>query len=184
MAIDPAATEKYVSARTSKTAIGLLATYHDGRKFLFYLVADYLKPSQMFDEIFKAGERYANYLRNTYLEANAGFKVLGPIISDEQRVRGLYLGLKPFAAVGEKDGRIRSNVQPELEANTLYVHKNYYQSLITELSSFPQSHQKDILDMLSMAIANARKPLSPEDISKVNLNDEWFKNRRVTATGY
>jgi len=184
MAIDPAATEKYISAKTSKSAIGLLAQDWEGNKYLFALKADYISPSKLFDETFQMASRFGQYVRNTYLESNAGFKVLGPLFRDEERRRGIYLGLQPFPAIGDKDARIRSNLQPELDAGRLFVHEVFMPEVVEELGAFPQSHKKDIIDMLSSAVANSRQPLAPEEIERRRgLRDQWSR-RPKNAVGY
>lgn len=184
MAVDPAATEKYISAKTSKSAVGIVATSWDGKKFLIALRAGYYSPSQLFEEIFAASDPFRQYLRATFLEANAGFKVLGPLLREEERKRGRYIGLKPFASVGDKDARIRSVLQPELDAQRVFVHGAYVADVNEELRSFPQSHKKDILDMLSIAIANARQPISADEVARrAAIVDPWSRRPR-NAVGY
>lgn len=184
MAIDPAATEKYISAKTSRSAIGILAQDWNSNKFLISLRADYISPSKLFDEVFKEHRRFGRYIRNTFLEANAGFKVLGPLLRDEERKRGQYIGLKPFPSIGDKDARIRSTLQPELDAGRLFIHEVHLRDVEEELNAFPQSHKKDIIDMLSIAVSNSRAPLAPDELQRrKHLNDQWSK-RPQNAVGY
>ena len=108
-----------------------------------------------------------------------------PLLRDEQRKRNIFLGLRPFPAVGDKDARIRSALQPQLEKGSLYVHENIHTLVREEQVAFPQSRKKDILDMLTIAINNRSKPLNQnwKDLQKEA--DKAFANRSPgNATRY
>lgn len=184
MAIDPAATERYISARTSRTAIGIIAMDCQERVFAIATVADYLAPSAMLEKVFTTHGRFINHVRNAYLEANAGFKILGPIIRDEERRRGHYLGLRPFSATGEKDARIRSTLQPVLADGRFYINKPDAATIIEEIGAFPQGTKKDILDMLSIGISNLRRPMTPEMLDLSQMEETWFSHRTSNIAGY
>ena len=162
MAVDPAATERYVSAKTSRSAVGVLATHWSGRKFLVDLRVGFIEPNMLFDWVFEMADRWKRYLRATYLESNAGFKVLGPLLRNEQAGRGVWLHLQPFVAVGEKVGRIRSDLDPEFAKGNLYTLEQYQDAVQEEAEAFPQSSKRDILDMLSTAVRMSREPETPE----------------------
>lgn len=184
IAIDPAATEKYISAKTSRTAVGVLATHSSGLKFFISVHADYVTPLRMFDWIFGDADKFERFLRGAFLEANAGFKVLGPIIKEEMRRRKKYFHLDSSPAFGDKDARIRSNLQPELEEGRIFVHEAYYDLVYEELRSFPQSQKKDILDMMSTAVSVSICPPTQEEMIREKLADDDFNNRLVGAAGY
>lgn len=184
MSVDPAATEKYISAKTSRSVVGVMVTTSEGTKHLVRLHADFVKPQGMFDWIFEEARRFAAYLRATNLESNAGFKVLGPILQDQSITNGVWLHLKPFAAAGDKDARIRSNLQPELEGKRLYVAEPYISTVMEELMSFPQSGKKDVLDMLAIGVANAQVPPGEDEKREAREAEEAWAHRTSNVTGY
>lgn len=187
---DPAATERYINARTSRTAIGVLATHCSGKRFLIWLRADYVEPSKMMDWLFEANRTFAGYRRGTFLETNGPFKILvspktgSGVLRDEEKKRGETLSLRGFNVSGDKDARIRSYLQPELESGNLYVLESYLHLVDEERRSFPMSTKKDILDMLASAVMLSHKPISESDlIKRQELEDEW-DNRIHGAAGY
>lgn len=167
MAVDPAGTEKMVSAKTSKSAVGVIATHHSGKHVLIDLRADFVSPTVMFDWMFEFGKKYGKYLRATFLEANAGFKVLGAILRKEQNERGVYLGLRTFPSIGDKDARIRNTLDPVFREKKLLVCKGFEGKVEEETKGFPQSRKKDILDMLSSGISNTIIPEDPAEEAKI-----------------
>ena len=187
---DPAATERYVNARTSRTAIGALATHSSGRRFLFWLRADYVQPNTMMDWLFEASAIYGKYRRATFLEANGPFKVfVDPttgtgVLREEERKRGKHLALRGFTVHSDKDARIRSYLQPELEAGNLYVLESYLPLIEDERKAFPMSSKKDVLDMLASAVMLSQRPFEQKELEKIKeVEDEW-DNRRVNLAGY
>lgn len=187
---DPAATERYVTARTSRTAVGVLATHYSGKRFLIWLRADYVEPTKMMDWLFEANRTYAGYRRGTFLEVNGPFKILvdpktgSGILREEERKRGESLSLRGFSVSGDKDARIRSYLQPELEAGNLYVLESFLPTVDEERKAFPMSNKKDVLDMLASAVMLSSRPMSESEIIKrQEMDDEW-ENRIHGAAGY
>lgn len=185
LAVDPAATERRVSAKTSRTAVGVVAVHSSGRKFLIDLRVGFVSPLAMFDWIFSLKERFSPRVRATLLESNAGFKVLSPILREEEKKRGVWLHLAPFAAAGEKVARIRATLLPELEAGRLYIASVHFDAVEEEKRGFPQAvHKMDILDMLSTGIAGAYVPAAPEEVVASREADEAFMYRTSNVAGY
>ena len=184
MAVDPAASERYVSAATSKSAVCVLATRHDGKKFILDVRAGFVKSTQMFDWMFELAWKYRGILRQTYLEANAGFKLLGPIVHEEEMRRGIWLNLQAAPAFGDKNARIRVNLQPELEMRRLYVCEAYAAEVESEQKLFPQSLRKDILDCLSHAVARSVTPEAPEVLAEAKVREEMHRYRGSSCVGY
>jgi phage terminase large subunit-like protein len=86
------------------------------------------------------------------------FKVLRPLILAEQQRRDAVIRLRPVSAKGDKDQRIRSYLQPEFERGAIYAVKSAEAAIRGEMQVFPDGHQKDVLDMLALAIAASVKP--------------------------
>lgn len=184
MAIDPAASEKYLNARTSRTAIVVVATDTRDHKYIIGLHADYVNTRVMFDWIFEMAEKFAKHLRATHLETNAGFKLLEPQLRMEQQRRRMWIGLRPDPAVGDKIARIRSILQAPYADGKIHVLEGYRLMVEEEQRAFPQTMKMDILDALSAAVANGMRPLSTEEKIQQEEEEDWWENRRVGATGY
>ena len=185
LAVDPAGTDHYVSARTSKTVVLGLATHWTEVRVIFSLHAGYYSTLEMFDHMFQDAYKFRDYLRKTYLEANAGFKVLEPLLKREQVMRGKYLSLHAFPSVGDKTIRIRNDLQPLLDRGLIYCLDTYRDEVEGELISFPQSEHRDILDALSIAVRNSQVPPSPEELKLQREAEETWANRVITnVTGY
>lgn len=184
-ACDPAATERYITAKTSRSAVMVLATHWTGKKFVISLNVDYVSPLRMFDWMFANQKKFGAWIRSTYLEANAGFKVLGPILSKEEEERKQWLNLRSYPAMGDKTARIRSDLQPEMQKGNIYVLEDAFSEVDEEKNTFPQSVKKDVLDVLSSLVRNSTVPLSPKDRLKMEYAEEqWRNNRTSNVTGY
>lgn len=181
---DPAATERYISAKTSRSVSLLLATHHSGRKFIISLHVGYVEIHTMFDWIFDDIEKFGRYMSGYFLETNAGFKVLDPILQKEMARRGVWFNLEPFPAVGEKVARIRSDLDPEFSKSRIHVLPEFRAEVEEETRAFPQSIKKDILDALSIAVRNSIRPNSPEEEEEYRDEEEFWRNRTRNLAGY
>jgi phage terminase large subunit-like protein len=193
-ACDPAASEKGFHAKTSRSAVGVLAHAADDKRFLIALNVDFVAASRMFDWMFSNAIKFDGYLQKTVLEAQGAFKILNSILRNEENRRRTeayvngqkfaYLNLQSVNKAGEKDAVIRSSLDPLLRQNLLYVDKNLKTKVLEELNTFPQSPRKDILDMLSLAINSTIRPLDEREIKMKRRRDNRFYNRMANAAGY
>ena len=181
---DPAASERGTSAKTSRTAIGVLATDPQSRRFLIWLRVDYVSTQQLFDWLFEASRTFKGYIRGTFLEQNGPFRMLQGQIQREQQLREEWIGLRPFTSVGEKTARIRTALDPEFAKGHIYVCEAFKLTVMEETRAFPQSHKKDILDMLAAGVLSAIRPFDEKEQSQRNTADEQFANRRRNSAGY
>lgn len=184
IAVDPAASEKRLSAKTSRSAVGAIATDAQHRRFLIDLRVGYAKITTVFDWMFKMKERFSRYVRSTLLESNAGFKALGSVLKEEEMRRGIFLNLRPFPALGDKVTRIRTALLPELESGRLYVCGAFFAEVEEERRGFPNARRMDVLDMFATGVGASIVP-DDEDVvwAKREEEDEW-ENRVVGAAGY
>jgi phage terminase large subunit-like protein len=116
------------------------------------------------DQVFANKARYPDDIQVSYIEAQGGFKILGSLLEEEQRKRGIWANVRPYPALGDKDARIRGNLQPYLEDKKLYVAESDMELIMEELRAFPQSYKKDILDAMGSAIAQSTPPSTPTEI--------------------
>ena len=194
-AMDPAASERWISAKTSRTAVGVVAHHSSDRRFLLTLNVDYVQPSMAIDWLFSNAKKFENYLRGTVLEAQGAFKILSSTIRDEETRRRksalesgnkvYYLHLQPVSKTGDKDAVIRSTLEPLLQQGLLYAEKSIKLKVLEELNTFPQNRKKDILDMLCLGLKSTHKPLDESEVRRKKSRDSWFAERQVsTVTGY
>jgi hypothetical protein len=191
---DPAGTEKYISAKTSRTAQGVDAQDAKGRHFLISLHVDFVSASTLFDWFFSDAKRFHNYMSGTFLEAQGAFKILGPLLKEEEQRRTraafskndkpVFLALHSVTKTGEKDAVIRNTLQPLLERNLLYVEKNVKAKVLDELNVFPQSNRKDILDMWCLLINHSYRPRDEKELEAQEEEKDAWNQRIVNYAGY
>ena len=182
---DPAATERYMSARTSRSAVVVLVHAPDDKRFIISIHADYVEITKFFDWLFDDARKFSGYLRTTYLEAQGPFKILSALLREEEQKKNMYLNLRPVSATRDKDVRIRSNVIPIVNDKLLYVDDNYRSLLMEEFKGFPQSQKKDILDALALGLANTnRPPTAEEKYAREEADEERAREMSYNVTGY
>ena len=188
--VDPAGSERRESARTSRSAVVVVATSPDRKRFVLDIKVGYVEITQVFNWMFTNKEKWGANMRATFLEALGGFKVLRPLLRNEETKREEkgerfpYLGLRSATTVGDKDARIRTNLQPILNANLLRVEGHYKQLLMEELRGFPQTRKKDILEALVFALIGSVVPLSQEQQDDVYWKRDRQKVRSLNVAGY
>jgi hypothetical protein len=192
--IDPAASEKRLSARTSRTALGILSRHSSDKRFLHSVRAGFVQPSEWYDWAFSNAKRFNDYLRKTLLEAQGAFKVFDPLLRDEERRRErearerheMFCSLRHEALTkpGEKDAVIRSTLEPLLKEGLLYVERSVKSLVLEELNAFPQSKRKDILDMWCIGLNGARRPMDKDELYAKMKQDSWFEQRAANVAGY
>ena len=161
LGVDPAASERRVSQRTSKTGIVLIARDYKDRIFVLEALGGYWAPSDYIDRVFKLCERYRYLQARVVVEMQAGFKVLKDVFREEQARRDIWLNVESVNALAHKEDTIRGVWEPALRAGRVYVNEDACTGLLAELSLFPSSPAKDLLDAGKIAIAASRIPDDP-----------------------
>jgi len=184
---DPAATETGVSAKTSRTAVVLVAHAPDNKRFIIEIRAGFVGTSEGFSWLFDNVRKYKDYLRATIFEAQGPFKALiGPLREMESREE-CYLSLDPQPAEGKKDIRIRNALQPLVSANLLYIDETIRSKFDDEYRRFAPGAKAhiDILDACALALSNTIRPLSEEERLKKTVLRERRKLAYTTnVAGY
>lgn len=188
MAIDPAFTDKGISSKTSRTAIGAGAMDRDGNIYVIYGKRDFFSITETFSHIFACEAKFRGYVRTCIVEGNAQQKVLKPILDKEADERSQYIHFDSVPETGDKDARIRSIVGTPLAKGKVYIcDKEAYRHFTDEQKIFPQAkYKKDFLDMCAKLIAGLRKPLSEAEESFSVEQDVEFaqESTRNAVTGY
>jgi len=184
LACDPAASEKQLSSKTSRSAVGVIATDSDNNHFILSINADFVKATTMFGWMFAAHKKFEDYWTASFLESQGAFKMLAPILREEETRRGVHLNVRPVFVSGEKVARIRTILQPVLEQGRLFVDENFYDKVWEEQRSFPQSQKKDILDMLSLGVKASTRPMSENEIAEKRRAEKRLNSFHRGITGY
>jgi hypothetical protein len=187
MAIDPAFTDKGMSSKTSRTAIGIAAMDNEGNIYIIYGKRGFFSISETFGHIFSGEARYHGHVRVCIIEGNAQQKVLKPILDKEAYERDQYIYFELVPETGDKDARIRTTVGTPLAKGRIYIcDMEAYKHFSEEQRIFPQAkYKKDFLDMCAKLIVGLRRPLDAAEEAFVSEQDAEFESAtRSQVTGY
>lgn len=182
-ATDPAATERNaVTVKSSRSATVVVVMCPDRTAIVVDLYVDYVAISTVFDWMFKVKDRWKPRVMS--LEQNGPFKILRSMLVDEQQRRGKWLGVSAAKGLGDKDARIRAELEPRLRDGRLLLTETTRRHFMGELVSFPGGARKDILDATAQALMATIVPNSPEDLEEESYEQEYRDAARSRYTGY
>jgi hypothetical protein len=189
MTIDPAGTEKGMTAKTSRSAVGVVAMDSAERVYLCWSRTGYYGPVKLFDLIFEGNAKFGGIVRETGCESAAMQKIIAPLLERERVARRQYINIVPVPAGGDKEGRIRMNVGRALMQGRVYLCYGEEVAFEEERLVFPgNEYKRDTLDMFEKALTRLRKPLSREDEEEQDVNPEdleyVYAAGRSEVTGY
>ena len=182
--IDPAATEKYVSSRTSTSALAVVGRDRDGIDYGIWMQSGYVSLMVLFDWIFDAVKKFGGYVEKVVFERAAFQKILKPLAEEERFRRGIWVAFDDVTPVGDKDARIRAGLGSVLERGEFYINENCATDFVSQVKGFPQSHMKDLLDATVIALNAVGTPDAEDDQRAVSSQFEKFKNRKVNYAGW
>lgn len=174
MGIDPAASDKKRTDRTSRSAIVVQAVDHKERHFIIDVRAGYWNPHEFIEHMFTLFKKFYPHIKRTNLEKMGAFAIFYNNVLRAQHEKQTYIGLYPVTGGGDKDVKIRNHYQPLLEKNLFYLNNNIRDLFNEELRVFPGGNKKDIMDAGVLADYGIGVPRDPENVSR---NDS-FKARR------
>lgn len=183
--VDPAASEKRVSTKTSRSAVAVVARTPKDELVILDCRCDFVKTSKMFDWLFTLSTKYMGRIRQFRLESQGPFKLLDSLLKDEMKRRGEHFYLLSVPAMGDKVTTVKMSMEPFLKRDNVYVIEESMGLVKTEFDIFPSSRM-DLLDAIKIAIAGTHLPAGAwadddEDEDEVR---SGFKSRLVGATGY
>ncbi len=185
MGVDPAGTDKNISARTSRSAAEVWLEDWQEDYILLWSRVGYFSIHQLFDHIFLGVDHFQGSVRSVGVEANAMQKILLPLLESERRQRDVWIHFEPANAGGDKVARIRSVIGRLLQKGKIYVVEGQGFEFLEEARVFPQAKFKmDALDAAEKAISLLRRPLAPEEEEAYRKQDEEFSVGRMRTTGY
>jgi hypothetical protein len=185
MAIDPASTDRDISAKTSRTAICIWAVDASWNCVLLWRKVGYFDPIRWMGYVFEGARKFSGSVSRCIVEAAAMQKVLAPILQKEALLQDFPLYFKPVPAGGDKDARIRMKLQPLLAKGKIYAVWGEDIELKQELKVFPQSKwRKDLLDASEKALSDANPP--PDEDEEIRLRESERRDERFVSnlTGY
>lgn len=185
MSIDPAATEKGITAKTSRSSIGVWARFSDDTYYRIWSKVGYFPIDEIIENVFLGHTIYRGYIRGTIVESNAFQKVLERIFNIEQRKRGIYVNPIPKASFTDKKARIRSALGVILARGGLYVCEGYGSEFIEEAKIFPMSDVRiDVLDESEKGISSLHKPLTEGEVEEQEFEEEEREMEVQNVIGY
>ena len=188
MTIDPAGTETGMTAKTSRSAVLVVAMDSDENVYVVWSRVGYFGPVKLFDLIFEGNVKFLGVVRETGCEAAAMQKIIAPLLKRERVMRKEYINIVPIPAGGDKEGRIRMNVGRILMRGKLYLCYGEEVAIEEEKHVFPANeYKRDALDALEKALVRLQKPMSDEeeqdDVNPEDLEYEYAAGRSE-VTGY
>lgn len=186
MTIDPAGTDKGMSARTSRTSIGVWAMDSKGNAYRIWQKVGYISPTEMFDSIFEGHGKFKGYIRATFVESNAMQKLIAPLLVREQWSRELYINPQPIMATGDKVARIRNNVGLALSQERIYLAEGCVVEFEEEKRGFPVlQFRMDVLDETEKALTVLRRAPSDEEVYEEEERElDYRENTSNNVVGY
>jgi hypothetical protein len=167
MSVDPAGTDRGISAKTSRTSIGVWAHDSSDRVTRIFSRVGYFSTNKMFDFMFEAGKLFEGYIRESIVEANATQKQLVGQLIEEQYERAIYINPQPKAVTVDKVVRIRNTVGLKLAKGQLYLAHGCSKEFLEEHMVFPMSqYRMDTLDESAKGISGSYRPLSKADTAQ------------------
>lgn len=160
MGVDPAGTDKGISAKTSRSSVGIWARDREDRITRVFSRVGYFDVNKLFDCIFEGHEKFPGYVRKTVIEINAMQKILLPLIRKEERDRGIYIRAQGKQESQSKIVRIRNTLGAVLNTGKLYLVKGCDREFREELMVFPMNEYKmDVLDESEKSISGTVTPI-------------------------
>ena len=186
MYVDPAGTSKGITARASKTAIGIVGLDSLERAVLLWARVGYYTVETMFDYIFEGCRKFEGLVGKVVVEANAMQTIIAPLLEKERRTRNYYINPVPLPAKGDKTARIRMNVGRALMRGLVWVVEGEGKDFKEEKLIFPNNEYKmDTLDMFEKGLTDLTIPQSQEEMDEEEFEEEvyWNEPTRCRVTG-
>lgn len=183
---DPAATDRGITARTSRSAVAIWAQDWERSKYLLFLRCGYVKLETAYDWLFEAQAKFEGLIAEILVESNAFQKILKDELRKEGARRGEYVYFNHKASITDKDARIRSRLGPEFQRNRIWLVEGEHNDFIAEKNAFPQSNLKDVLDASEKAFSILRVPMDPGEGVEAKIAEQQgtYDEERSAVSGY
>lgn len=182
MSVDPAATKKGITAKTSRTSIGIWAAAPDERLFRIWSKVGYMRSPEVFDAIFEGYEAFQGYIRVVAIESNAQQKGWIDLLREERLRRELWPPIKEIPQQTDKTVRIRTAFALRLNRGLIWIAEATGKELQEEVKSFP-SLKLDVMDESAIAFETLY-PGSADPTTQVERVLRWAQSRQAGAFGW
>jgi len=191
--VDPAGTETGFTARTSRTAIGVVAQDAYENTYLLWNRTGYYNSVKMFDLIFEGVSLFGGAIRLLGCEKAAMQKIIKPLLQREREFKGLHVYIREVSAGGDKIARIRMNVGRALMRGRVFLAVGEEKAFEEERIDFPgNGFKNDTLDMFEKALVAFNKPqrtdgepdFDDDDFPEIDEDDEDHGYGRDPVIGY
>jgi hypothetical protein len=185
LGIDPAASEKRVSTKTSRSAGAVIARTCKDDVVVLDTFCDFMKATKLFDWLFRLHHKHQGRFRQVRLESQGSFKLLSDLLLEEMKRRGEHFYLLPVPAMGDKVQTIKLMLEPFLKRDAFFVIEESMALVKTEFDIFPSS-RADLLDAIKLGIAGTHLPAGSwyNDEDAEDEEVVGFDKRLVGAAGY
>jgi hypothetical protein len=184
MFVDPAGTDRGISAKASKSAVEIIAVDDEENAYLVWCRAGYFSVHALFDAIFEGCVKFEGVVGVVGVESNAMQKIIAPLLEKERRARNFYINPVPIMASGDKEARIRMNVGRALKKGQVYLVEGEEREFEEERMLFPGNEfRRDVLDAFEKGLTYLQKPPSKaeeaydeeefEDFVTETTRDRW-----------
>jgi len=186
MFVDPAGTDRAISARASRTAIEVIALDAEENSYLLWSRVGYYSVHTLFDLIFEGCQKFEGHIQVVGVEANAMQKIIAPLLEKERSLRNYYINPVPIMATGDKEARIRMNVGRALMKGQVWLCEGEAKEFEEERMLFPgNEYKRDALDAFEKGLTYLSKPDKQETLDEYDSDEElyWNEPTRSRYTG-
>jgi hypothetical protein len=186
MFVDPAGTDRGISAKASRTAIEIVGIDSLENVYLLWARIGYFSVHAMFDYIFEGCRKFEGLVSLVGVESNAMQKIIAPLLERERSIRDYYINPVPIMASGDKEARIRMNVGRALMRGQVWLVEGEHVAFEEERMLFPGSEfRRDALDAFEKGLAYLSKPTSQDELDEEEFEEEvyWNEPTRCKVTG-
>lgn len=180
LGIDPAASEKKTSNRTSRSAIVVVAIDAQNNHYYIDGSVGYYAPTKFFDEIFRLWEKYKYYIGSVNMEGQGGFKFAYNKLIEEIANRRKSIPLRLIRPLPDKDAKIRIFIQPLLDFGLVWATGRIKSEIESEVTVFPGGVKRDVLDAMEIAERLIVRPETEEELEYESASN-W--RDKVTSRG-
>lgn len=186
MSVDLAATDKGITAKTSRSSIGIWAMDNLQNVYRIWSRVGYFRMDDLFDNIFAGHEAFLGYIRATVVESNAMQKGIEQLLEREQFRRGVYVNPVASPAKGDKIARIRSVVGLFLASEKVYLAYGCGEEFLEEKNVFPMMENRmDVLDESEKGISELYQPPTGGEVEEMEEEEEEYRIQTMeNAVGY
>ena len=178
--LDPAGTKTGQAIKRTASRAAFICILYDWltRIFVVHAHAARMPVTEMEERVFEVHRKWHTQVFG--IEANGLQSLFGESLAQRARIAGTPIPIYPVIHPTrvEKDFRIRAAIRPTMAQGRLFIHPSLLE-LRAEISSFPMSPKKDLVDALASAISL----VPPATVARVEDSEKASRLAYLRATG-